>query len=92
MAVYISLFAVMWKYAPADEEEEEEDENDCCSLLSVPSVTNTPSQGPSLDGMNLCVYSLVEYCVAHCCSLATICLFYCFDVVSKYFILFLSAL
>ena len=51
MAVYIALFAVMWKYAPADgEDEEEEDENDCCSLLSVASVTNSPSHGPSLDG------------------------------------------
>ncbi len=37
MAVYLALFAVMWKYAPADEEEEDEEvqqEGGWCPLLS----------------------------------------------------------
>jgi len=36
MAVYLALFAVMWRYAPADDEEEEGEQDegdDCCSLL-----------------------------------------------------------
>lgn len=36
MAVYLALFAVMWKYAPDDaegEEGEQDEADDCCSLL-----------------------------------------------------------
>ena len=36
MAVYLALFAVMWRYAPADDDEEEGEQDegdDCCSLL-----------------------------------------------------------
>ncbi len=36
MAVYLALFAIMWRYAPADNDEEEGDQDegdDCCSLL-----------------------------------------------------------
>lgn len=36
MAVYLALFSVMWKYAPADDDDDEgeqDDGDDCCSLL-----------------------------------------------------------
>jgi hypothetical protein len=49
MAIYIALFAVMWKYAPPDEEEEEDDA-DCCSLLSTSSAGN--AGGPNAPGMS----------------------------------------
>jgi hypothetical protein len=58
MVVYILLFAVMWKYAPADEaEEDEEADTACCSLLSGGAAASTAHPGApsgSLDGKHHC--------------------------------------
>jgi hypothetical protein len=57
MAVYLGLFAVMWKYAPPDEDEEESDD-DCCSLLSAPATGGNADAGASanasVDGEFFC--------------------------------------
>jgi len=53
MAVYLALFAVMWKYAPDESDGEEGDENeDCCSLLgggNGGAVGGAPSASNSVD-------------------------------------------
>jgi hypothetical protein len=49
MAVYLGLFAVMWKYAPPDEDEEDSDDDDCCSLLSAPLTGGNADVGASAN-------------------------------------------
>lgn len=52
MVVYFMLFAVMWKYAPTEEEEgEEEDETGpCCSLLSGTAAQGAGAGAGVADG------------------------------------------
>lgn len=70
MAVYLALFAVMWKYAPADEEEEDEEvqqEGGWCPLLSggeTSAQAGAGAEGESRTGISSCCL-ICACCIEH---------------------------